>query len=228
MRKHTDSGIVLARTNFGEKDRILTVLARHHGKIKLIAKSVRSARSKLAGGIELFSESDLGWVEGRSEIYTLTSSRLKTHFGNIISDLEKTDLAYDILKTVNKNSDDGHGQEYYDLLLISLRGLNSPKIAPGVLKIWFVLELLRLQGTAVNLKTDSQNKKLEESSSYNFDFSRRCFLRSRNGKYGASHLKFLRLLNSLDKPRAINVEGKVLKDCLNLAEQVMHSDQDKV
>lgn len=42
--------IILTRTDYGEADRIITLLTPGHGKLRLIAKGVRRIRSKLAGG----------------------------------------------------------------------------------------------------------------------------------------------------------------------------------
>lgn len=56
------SGIVLNRINFGEADRILTVITPDQGKLSLIAKGVRKEKSKLAGGIELFSVSNISFI----------------------------------------------------------------------------------------------------------------------------------------------------------------------
>ena len=41
------TGIVLARTDFREADRILTVLTPDNGKVRVIAKGVRLPRSKI-------------------------------------------------------------------------------------------------------------------------------------------------------------------------------------
>ena len=46
--------IVLRRTDYGEADRILQLLT-PSGKRSVIARGVRKEKSKLAGGIELFS-----------------------------------------------------------------------------------------------------------------------------------------------------------------------------
>ena len=50
-------GLVLRRTNYGEADRILNIIT-PTGKISAMAKGVRRARSKLAGGVEMFSLSE--------------------------------------------------------------------------------------------------------------------------------------------------------------------------
>ena len=57
MKQLVTEVIILARTDYGEADRILTVLSPEYGKLRLLAKGVRRVKSKLAGGIELFSVS---------------------------------------------------------------------------------------------------------------------------------------------------------------------------
>ena len=52
------SGYVVGRTNYSEADRILRIIT-PVGKVSAIAKGVRKPKSKLAGGIELLTLSDL-------------------------------------------------------------------------------------------------------------------------------------------------------------------------
>ena len=54
MKVERTRAIVLKRTNYGEADRILQLLTTY-GKRNVIAKSVRREKSRMAGGIELFS-----------------------------------------------------------------------------------------------------------------------------------------------------------------------------
>ncbi|MEK7561678.1 MAG: DNA repair protein RecO, partial [Patescibacteria group bacterium] len=81
MNRYITKGIVLSRTDYGEADRILSFLTIDHGKVRAIAKGVRKSKSKLAGGIELFSVSDLTLIIGRGELNTLISTRLVRHYG---------------------------------------------------------------------------------------------------------------------------------------------------
>ncbi|MCA9330182.1 DNA repair protein RecO, partial [Candidatus Saccharibacteria bacterium] len=62
MKQIVTVGIVLARINYGEADRIVTILTPDHGKIRLLARGVRKIKSRLAGGIELFSINDLTYI----------------------------------------------------------------------------------------------------------------------------------------------------------------------
>jgi len=48
MPTYSDEGIVLRRIDYGEADRILTVLTLEHGKIGVIARGVRKSQSRLA------------------------------------------------------------------------------------------------------------------------------------------------------------------------------------
>jgi DNA repair protein RecO (recombination protein O) len=84
MNQIITTAIILRRTDFGEADRILTLITPDHGKIRLMAKGVRRPKSKLAGGIELFSVSKISYIKGRSEIGTLVSAQLNTHYGTIV------------------------------------------------------------------------------------------------------------------------------------------------
>src|SRR3954468_11171776 len=116
MQKFKTQGIILNRTEYGEADRILTFLTANHGKVKAIAKGVRKLKSKLAGGIELFSISDLSFIVGSGEINTLASSRLVTHYGGIVKNLDRTNLGYEFIKIIDRATEDKPEPGYFDLL----------------------------------------------------------------------------------------------------------------
>src|SRR3990167_8349663 len=117
--------IVLSRRDYQEADRILTVITPDHGKLHLIAKGVRRPKSKLAGGIELFSLSDLTLLPGRSDLKTLTSSRAIEHYGEIVKDLDRTMLGYELLKQCNRHVEDGAESVYFDIIHGAIKGLKT-------------------------------------------------------------------------------------------------------
>ena len=47
MKQVVTKAIVLARTNYGEADRIVSVLTADKGKVRLLAKGVRKIKSKM-------------------------------------------------------------------------------------------------------------------------------------------------------------------------------------
>lgn len=65
-RVYRATGIVLARFDLGEADRVLTILSPEHGKIRAIAKGVRRPGSRIGGAVEPFAELDLLLSRGRT------------------------------------------------------------------------------------------------------------------------------------------------------------------
>jgi len=194
MNQVVTSGIILARTDYGEADRILTLLTPDQGKLRLIAKGVRRVKSKLAGGIELFSVSSVTFVRGRGDMGTLVSTRLSKHYGHIVQDLDRTMLGYELIKQLNKATEDEPEAEYFDLLTQSFEALDDPAISVILIRFWFTTQLLGLAGHTPNLQTDATGRKLQPDQTYLFDFEQMCFsLSPERGAFTADHIKFLRL-----------------------------------
>ena len=196
-------GIVLARTNFGEADRIITVLTPDHGKLRLMAKGTRRVKSKLAGGIELFSVSEISFIAGKGDIGTLVSSRLITHYGKIVTDINRTMLGYELLKRLNKATEDSTDEEYFNLLKSALDALNG-ELNATLLELWFDAQLLKMSGHQPNLNTDITGTKLAPDQHYNLDIEAMTFTMAEPGAYQATHIKLLRLVFGLDDATQLN------------------------
>lgn len=214
MKQIDTTAIVLSRINFAEADRIITVITPKCGKLKLIARGVRKIKSKLAGGIELFSISEITFINSQKEIKLLTSSRLQTHFGNILLNYDRTMTGYDILKMLNKTIHDDCDDEFYHLLLTTLTLLNNKVIDLLLVKCWFMIQLLKLLGHLPNLSTDNEGNKLVANKNYNFDTQSMNLNFQKNGIYRANHIKTLRLMieENPEKLHIINDIYTVLQD----------------
>lgn len=216
MNQFVSKGIILHRINYGEKDRILTLLTRDQGKLRVLAKSVRSNKSKLAGGIELFSESTIGLTKSKGDLYVLTSSRLDEHFENIAKDLQRTMLGYELLKIINKLCEDGSGEDFYPILVGSLEGLNDPEIDKDLTELWFNVQVLHEIGSLPNLQTAPNGTDLEHANMYSFDYDSQCFAPNNRGNFTQNHIKLLRLILSTKNPKKLiqieNVEELVPLD----------------
>lgn len=204
MNRYVTKGIVLSRTDYGEADRILSFLTNDHGKVRAIAKGVRKSKSKLAGGIELFSVSDLTLIIGRGELSTLISTRLVRHYGNIVKNIERTNSAYELLKIINKATEDEPEAAYFKLLDQSLAALDNPALDINLTKLWFDMQLLKLAGHIPNLHTNSAGTKLADSKTYNVNFEQMCFEPASHGQLAAKHIKFMRLGFRAGKPQTIH------------------------
>jgi len=209
MNQQLTTGIILRRTDYGEADRIISLLTPKHGKLSLTAKGVRKVKSKLAGGIELFSVSQISFLAPRagSEIGTLISARLVTHYHHIVEDIDRTMLGYDLIKQLDKATEDNPEPEYFELLQQAFEALNTREVERNLIQIWFAAQLLRLGGHTPNLQTDTAGNKLEPDKSYNFDFDRATFVLHPEGIFSSDEIKFLRLLFSGNNP---SVLGKVI------------------
>lgn len=223
MNQTVTTGIILARFNYGEADRIITVITPDHGKLKLMARGVRKVKSKLAGGVELFSVSSLTFIRGKNDISMLVSSRLQTHFGNIVTDYSRTMAAYDVLKFLNKTTQDSCEDDYYHLLLHALMALNNKDIDPLLTKCWFMANLLKLLGNMPNLQADIAGAKLVIDKNYSFDYQEMTFYPQNGGAFSTSHIKALRLLFKSDPTKLHVISGlqpvlpnleNLLDDCL--------------
>ncbi|HPG37338.1 MAG TPA: DNA repair protein RecO, partial [Candidatus Saccharibacteria bacterium] len=138
MKQQVTDAIVLRRVNYGEADRIVTLLTPSDGKLALVARGVRRPKSKLAGGIELLSISSVTYAGGRSGgLGTLVSARLEQHFGNIVKDLARVQLGYELLQTTDKITEDQPEPEYFTLLATGLAALNMPEVPVDLIKVWF-------------------------------------------------------------------------------------------
>ena len=201
-QKHT-TAIVLTRVDYGEADRIVTVLTPDAGKLSLIAKGVRRVKSKLAGGIELFSTSEITYIPGRGSVSTLVSSRLVRHYGRIVQDIDRTMLGYELMKLLHKVTEDEPERDYYELLEQTFFVLDDQNVSVDFIRAWFSSQLLRLAGHTPNLQTDTTGTKLDAAKRYEFDYDATAFTASAQGKYGQQEIKFLRLLYGMTSPTNI-------------------------
>jgi DNA repair protein RecO len=205
MKQYHTQGIVLSRINYGEADRIISILTPDNGKLRLIAHGVRRAKSKLAGGIELFCVSDVGFIRGRGEIGTLSSARLIKHYGtHVIKDIKRVQLGYSLIKMLDKVTEDMPEPEYFRILELAFVALNDLAIDEEVISLWFRAQLLRQAGYTPNLHSDNTGKKLQVAEHYNFEFETMSFIPDQTGKFNAGDIKFLRLLFSDTQPKVLS------------------------
>ena len=196
MKQILTTGIILSRTDYVEADRILTILTPDHGKLRLMARGVRKIKSKLAGGIELFSVSHITYIAGKGEIGTLVSTRLIKHYGHIVSDIERVQLGYELIALLNRVTEDHPDATYYELLEQTFAVLDEPSVDRTLINVWFQAQLLRLGGHTPNLQA-------AEAEHYTFDLESMAFSPGPSGRFTVNDVKFLRLLFGDNRPAAL-------------------------
>ncbi|MBR5046264.1 DNA repair protein RecO [Candidatus Saccharibacteria bacterium] len=183
---------VLRRTNYGEADRILNLIT-PEGKMSAIAKGVRKPKSKLAGGVEMFSLVEVNLHRGRGDLMTVTGARMLDYYGKIITNYELLEAATMVLKKINIAAEAVETPEYFTIVDAVLKGLNEG-VDSGLAESWFLLNLLKASGEEVNLYRDERGEKLDASRRYNYLAQESAFAESERGEFGAEEIKLLRLM----------------------------------
>lgn len=214
--------IILRRTNYGEADRILTVLTPNDGVLSVMARGVRREKSRLAGGIELFAVCDVNLVKSANKVstmWTLTGARVEQNFYSIIDDFAKMEFGYEAIKQVTRAAENIDASAYFDLLGATLTALNNPAINLKITETWFYLHLAKIGGTELNLRTDRNGMKLLEDARYVWDDHEQAFLFANVGQYGVDQIKILRILSS-NTPAIVAKIAQInnyIDDCLLVA-----------
>ena len=213
-----EKAIVLRRTKYGESDRILSLLT-PSGKVDVIAKGVRKEKSKLAGGIELFSVSEITIHQGRpGQLGILTSSRMLKFYNNILSDLARLELASNAIRKVNRLADDIKDPELFSILEQAFAGLHDG-LNPELVKAWLHFNLSNISGESINLFRDSAGLKLQPDQTYCWDSLENALRPQPDGPITANHIKFMRLLST--NPLAIAARVKSVEQLLEVINTIL-------
>jgi len=134
VRHYSSQGIVLARQNFFEADRILTIFSKDYGKVRLLARGVRKPESRKRGHIEVFNYIKFSVVRGRSldilsEVETIVS------FNLLRNDLRKMSVFYFLAEAITRLTRDGEKNErLLNLILVSFNKTVKSKNLKGLRK----------------------------------------------------------------------------------------------
>lgn len=128
------SGIVLKTTKYGESSLIVTILTRDFGRISAIANNVRTKKSALIGGLQLFAYSEIVTYKAKSKngLYHLNEMNVLESFSGLRYDLDKMAYAsYFAEVALSATGEESPDEEILRLLLNVLyaldRGLESPE-----------------------------------------------------------------------------------------------------
>jgi DNA repair protein RecO (recombination protein O) len=124
---YRDEAVVLRTHKLGEADRIITMLSRHHGKIRAVAKGVRRTTSKFGARLEPFSHIDLQLAVGHS-LDIITQVESLDAFGEPLTDDYPAYTAGQVmLETADRLvvEESEPALQQYLLLVGALRALNQ-------------------------------------------------------------------------------------------------------
>jgi len=146
---YRDQAVVLRKLDYGEADRIYTLLTREHGKVGAIAKGVRKTTSKLAYALGLYAHVDVLLAQGRNldvvaQAQLMPGARLE-------AEVERTAHAALIAELAERVTEDRHPVDgIYELTVLALEEL-ARETEPRRASAYFLSNALELLGYAPQL-----------------------------------------------------------------------------
>lgn len=150
-RTYRTEAIVLRRKDFGEADRVLTLLTPEQGKVRVVAKGIRKPASRKAGHLELFMRSKLLVAKGR-DLDLITQAETVNAYRPLREYLLRGAYAAYMVELLDRFTPDGQeNRELYDLLCHGFGWLcESPDLALTVR--YYEVQLLGLAGFQPQLR----------------------------------------------------------------------------
>ncbi|HLY28853.1 MAG TPA: DNA repair protein RecO [Aggregatilineales bacterium] len=145
-RSFKTAAIVLRRQDYGEADRLLTILTPEHGKLRVIAKGVNKPAGRKTGHVELFTRSIMLIRRGR-EIHVVSQAEMVEPFLPLREDLERGAYANYLAELLDHFTEfEEQNMTLYRLLDSALGWLALPQVDLRLVARYYELHLLQLVG----------------------------------------------------------------------------------
>jgi DNA repair protein RecO (recombination protein O) len=141
---------VLRTHKLGEADRIITLLTKHHGQVRAVAKGVRRTSSRFGSRLEPFMVVDLQLVSGRT-LDIVTQAVAKGAYGtSIAADYGSYTVAAAMTETAEKltDVDAESGTAQFSLLVGALASLSRAEHPAELILDSYLLRALATGGWA--------------------------------------------------------------------------------
>ncbi|MDQ6692069.1 MAG: DNA repair protein RecO, partial [Candidatus Dormibacteraeota bacterium] len=146
MPTYRADAIVLRRLDYGEADRILTLLTREHGKLAAIAKGSRRAKTRMGNGLDLFGRSRMMLAKGRN-LDVVAQAERNGDVRHISGDLYRTAYACLVAEVADKVLEERHPvDDVFELVVTTIERLNTTERSPRAESAWFLMRILDLLG----------------------------------------------------------------------------------
>ena len=151
-RVQQQPAFILHHRPFRDTSQLLDVISREHGKVTLVARGSRAAKSKLRGVLRPFQPLRLSWF-ARSDLGTLTGAEADSAPLSLVGDALFSAYYVNelILGFLHRHDPQ---PEIFDAYAQTLSALARSEELAANLRV-FEMELLRLLGYALNLEYDA-------------------------------------------------------------------------
>ena len=139
MRDITTQAIVLKNASYRDNDQMLTLLSPMYGRMDVMARGVKKAKSHLTACSELFAYGEFVLVNVRERI-TVTSCQMIDNFYPLREDYEKLKLGTSLLQMVYQQSvPQEKAKQLFTLLIRSLKRMCYTDLPSNVILGGFLL-----------------------------------------------------------------------------------------
>lgn len=150
MPTYRETGVVLRTVKLGEADRIVTVLTKGRGRLRLVAKGVRRTTSRIGARLEPGSYVELQCYQGRT-LDTVTQVESVANYGAVLAgDYLRWTTSQVMVETAERLTDE-EGEpavRHFLLLVAGLRSLAVAEHDPGLILDSYLLRALAVGGWA--------------------------------------------------------------------------------
>ncbi|MEI7706149.1 MAG: DNA repair protein RecO [Deltaproteobacteria bacterium] len=127
--------VVLRTVDYGERDRVVTLLSRERGKLSAFARGARSSRKRFGGALEPFTLLRAEVAERKSDLWSLEDAAVERGFGNVRGDLARIACASYAVELAREMVRDAEPlEELFDALVGYLELLDAGPARPWDLR----------------------------------------------------------------------------------------------
>ncbi|MBL8119375.1 MAG: DNA repair protein RecO [Anaerolineae bacterium] len=169
-RAFRTSAIILKRRDFGEADRLLTILTPERGKLDVIAKGARKPTSTKTGHVELFTRSDMLIHKGR-DLDIVSQAEMTAPYLGIRENLARgayASYAAELLDRFTGEADDSYS-DLFELLDETLARL-CDEADPRLVVRYYEIQLLDLVGFRPELSECVVSRETVEAEDQYFSY----------------------------------------------------------
>ncbi len=149
-RTFRTNAVILRRMDYGEADRLLTLLTPDHGKVRALAKGARKPIARKTGHVELYALVDIQIARGR-ELHVVREVEMREPFLPLREDLVRSTYASHFVELIDRfTGEQDSSQAEFELLVAGLARLCTG-VDPRTVARFFELRLLGLAGFAPSL-----------------------------------------------------------------------------
>ncbi len=209
---HKTEGIVIRTTDYGETNKIITLLSREHGKTAVMARGAKRPKSRFASSTQLFVYGSFIYQKSQG-MGSLSQSDIIDSFKEVRNDLMLTAYGAYIVEMIDKLTDDNDKNPYlFELLYQLLHHLNEGDDGEILIRI-LETKMLAFSGSPPTLHECAHCRRTDLPFVFSLKFGGAlCTACSHEDKYhlkaSPSVMKLLRLFQQINPSRIGKISVK--------------------